>query len=157
MRKNNTLSAGLALLMLSETGSAVADDLSGIRSAADSRECRISHEGAQEPAVALTASAYDLPEVNKQEVIDLLGRFLAYGCSIQEPDSQGMSPINVAILTAEPDLLFYLLKEGGDPRQQITGSRPWANGKNSVEFAMALYKADASAKRKKIIEILNSN
>ena len=156
MRKN-VLSVGLALLMFGEARLVMAEDLSGIRAAADSRECSVTHEGRREPVVALTASAYDLPGVDKQEVIGLLDRFLAYGCSIQEPDRQGMSPINVAILIAEADLLLYLLKAGGDPEQKITGSRPWANGRNSIEFAQALYKVDASNKRKKFIDILSSH
>jgi hypothetical protein len=130
-----------------------ADELSAIRAAAGKGECFVIHEGRQEPSVALTASAYDLPSSDKQEVLRLISAFLAHGCSIEQPDSAGMSPVNVSVLTAEPELLRYLLKAGADPSLRITGSRPWANGKNSVEFAQALNKASPSARR----EILNSN
>jgi hypothetical protein len=68
-----------------------------------------------------------------------------------------MSPVNVSVLTAEPELLRYLLKAGADPSRRITSSRPWANGKNSVEFAQALNKVNPSARRVEVMEILNSN
>lgn len=134
-----------------------ADELSAIRVAADNGECFVIHEGRQEPSVALTASAYDLPSSDKREVLKLISAFLAHGCSIEQSDSAGMSPVNVAVLTAEPELLRYLLKAGADPSLRITGSRPWANGKNSVEFAQALNKVNPSAQRAEVMETLNSN
>lgn len=155
--KKSVLSVGLALLMFGDAGLTMADDLSVIRAAANQRTCSVTLEGRVEPVVALAASGYDLPGVDKEELIGLLGKFLAYGCSIQEPDSQGMSPVNVSVLMAEPDLLLYLLKAGGDPRQIITGSKPWANGKNSIEFARLLYKTEPGAERNSVIEILSSH
>ena len=118
---------------------------------------RYFHEGRQEPSVALAASAYDLPSSDKQVVLGLISAFLAHGCSIEQPDSAGMSPVNVSVLTAEPELLRYLLKAGANPSLRITGSRPWANGKNSAEFAQALNKVSPSARRADVMEILNSN
>lgn len=134
-----------------------ADELSAIRVAAEKGECVVVHEGQEEPAIALTASSYDLPGSDKREVLKLIDEFRAHGCSIAQPDSEGASPINVAVLTAEPELLRYLLEAGGDPSARITGSRPWANGKNSIEFAQLLYKVEPTEKRKKVIEILTSN
>lgn len=156
MKKTRLVLACLPLLLL-DTTLARADELSAIRAAAEKGECVVVHEGRQEPAVALTASAYDLPSANKQEVLTLIDEFLARGCSIEQPDSQGTSPVNVAVLTAEPELLRHLLSAGGDPSVRITGARPWANGKNSVEFARVLYKVEPSEQRKKVIEILTSN
>nr|WP_294971748.1 hypothetical protein [uncultured Pseudomonas sp.] len=134
-----------------------ADELSAIRVAAEKGECVVVHEGRQEPAIALTASSYDLPGSDKREVLKLIDEFRAHDCSIEQPDSEGVSPINVAVLTAEPELLRYLLEAGGDPSVRITGSRPWANGKNSIEFAQLLYKVEPTEKRRQVIEILVSN
>ncbi len=134
-----------------------ADELSGIRKAADSGECVVMHEGRKEPAVALTASAYNIPAYDKQNTLKLISTFLAHGCSIEEPDSAGMSPVNVAVLQAEPDLLRFMLKAGANPSVRISGSRPWANGKNSIEFAEKLNKISPSEQRKEIIRVLQSN
>ncbi len=134
-----------------------ADELSGIRKAADSGECVVMHEGRKEPAVALTASAYNIPAHDKQNTLKLISTFLAHGCSIEEPDSAGMSPVNVAVLQAEPDLLRFMLKAGASPSVRISGSRPWANGKNSIEFAEKLNKISPSEQRKEIIRVLQSN
>lgn len=155
MKRMRIGAAGVGGLALVAVG-ACADELSGVRAAASSGECLVKHEGHLEPAVALTAASYDLPTLDQQEVRDLLATFLAHGCSIEAPDRQGMSPVNVAVLLAEPDLLRYLLKAGADPTVRIAGSRPWANGKNSLEFAQKLDQVSPSAKRKQIIEILGS-
>lgn len=134
-----------------------ADELSGIRKAADSGECVVMHEGREEPAVALTASAYNIPAYDKQNTLTLISAFIAHGCSIEEPDSAGTSPVNVAVLQGEPDLLRFMLKAGANPSVRISGSRPWANGKNSIEFAELLNKVSPSEQRKEIIRILKSN
>ncbi|KIQ06151.1 MULTISPECIES: ankyrin repeat domain-containing protein [Pseudomonas] len=131
-----------------------ADELSGIRKAADSGECVVMHEGREEPAIAWTASAYNIPAYDKQNTLKLISAFIAHGCSIEEPDSAGMSPVNVAVLLAEPDLLRFMLKAGANPSARISGSRPWANGKNSIEFAELLNKISPSEQRKEIIRIL---
>ncbi len=136
---------------------AYADELSSIRKAADSGECVVMHEGREEPAIALTASAYDIPAYDKQETLNLISAFLAHGCSIEEPDSAGTSPVNVAVLLAEPDLLRFMLKAGANPSVKISGSRPWTNGNNSVEFAELLNKVSPSEQRIEIIRILKSN
>lgn len=153
MRKPPFLLACLPVLLLS-ANLASADDLAPIRAAAQKGECVITHDGRPEPAVALTASAYDLPGADKQEVLDLIAAFLKHGCSLAQPDSEGMSPANVAVLTAEPELLSYLLKAGADPAARITGARPWANGKNSLEFAQVLNKVDPSEQRKAVLAVL---
>ena len=133
-----------------------ADELSGIRKAADSGKCVVMHEGREEPAVALTASAYNIPAYDKQNTLNLISAFLAHGCSIEEPDSAGTSPVNVAVLLAEPDLLRFMLKAGANPSVRISGSRPWANGKNSIEFAELLNKISPSEQRKEILKILKA-
>ena len=145
----------LAFLFSSGATLASADALAPVRAAADSGACVIDNAGTQEPAIALTASAYDLAGIDQREVLALIDRFLGHGCSIHEADSQGTSPINVAVLTAEPDLLVFLLRAGGEPDLIITGARPWANGRNSLEFAQLLYEIDSSPVRKQIVEILS--
>ena len=134
-----------------------ADELSGIRKAADLGECTVIHEGRKEPAIAWTASAYNIRAYDKQDTLNLISAFIAHGCSIEEPDSAGTSPINVAVLLAEPDLLHFILKAGANPSARISESRPWANGKNSIEFAELLNKVSPSEQRKEIIRILKSN
>lgn len=155
--KNKLLAAACLSAILLNIATAHADELSGIRKAAHSGECVVMHEGRKEPAVALTASAYNISAYDKQNTLKLISTFLAHGCSIEEPDSAGMSPVNVAVLQAKPDLLRFMLKAGANPSVRISGSRPWANGKNSIEFAEKLNKISPSEQRKEIIRILKSN
>lgn len=136
---------------------AYADELSSIRKAANSGECVVMHEGREEPAIALTASAYNIPAYDKQNTLKLISTFLAHGCSVEEPDSAGISPVNVAVLLAEPDLLRFMLKAGANPSVRISRSRHWANGKNSIEFAELLNKKNPSEQRKEIIRVLKLN
>lgn len=152
MKRMSRVAAAMTLLVALDV---IADELAGIRAAADKAECTVTHAGKAEPAVALTASAFDLPNLDQREVLDLLSRFLAQGCSIEAADSQGTSPLNVAVLTAEPELLRFLLEAGADPSVRISNSRPWANGKNSLEFAQLLDKVKPSPRRKQIVEMLS--
>ncbi len=156
MKKGMLAAICLQVLLLNLTLT-YADELSGIRKAADSGECVVMHEGRKEPAVALTASAYNIPAYDKQNTLKLISTFLAHGCSIEEPDSAGMSPVNVAVLQAEPGLLRFMLKAGANPSVRISGSRAWANGKNSIEFAKLLNKVSPSEQRMEVITILKSN
>lgn len=144
----------LAVLVVPAVSTASDTGLELLRTAAENGDCAIPYEGQQEPAVALTASAYDLPSVSPQEVIQLLDRFIGHGCSIHAADSNGTSPVNVAVLTSQPELLIYLLKNGGDPTAKIVNSRPWANGKNSLEFAELIFRTKPSPSRAAVIDIL---
>lgn len=138
----------------SAASSASSDDSELLRTAAEKGDCTIRYEGKLEPAVAFTASAYDVPSFNQQEVIQLLDRFIENGCSIHAADSNGTSPVNVAVLTSQLELLTYLLKKGADPTVKIANARPWANGKNSLEFAELIFRTKPSQSRAAIVEIL---
>lgn len=84
----------------------------------------------QARSIALTASAYDLVGIDQPEVLALIERFLVTGVPFmrRRTDSRGVSSVNVAA--------------------------PWANGRNSLEFAQLLYEIDSSPVRKQIVEIL---
>lgn len=116
--------------------------------------CTIIYRGKKEPIVAFTATAYSLNGVDKNEVIYLIERQIANGCSLDAPDSEGTSALNVAVLKAEPNLLSHLLKMGADPVQRIRSNRPWVNGLNSFEFAALLYKHDPSQTRDEVAQTL---
>lgn len=135
-------------------GIAQANDLDGIRLAAEQEKCTISHNGVNEPAIALTSSAYDLPSVDQSEVIGLLRKFLSIGCSVHAEDSSGTSPINVSILIGEPKLLEFLLQSGSDPYAVIRNAKPWANGKNSFEFAELVYRVKKEQRWKEVVKVL---
>ena len=144
----------LVLLVGPAVSSASGAGLELLRTAAEKGECAIRYEGKQEPAVALTASAYGLPSVSQQEVVQLLDRFIENGCSIHAADSNGTSPVNVAVLTHQPELLTYLLNKGGDPTTRIVSAREWANGKNSLEFAELILRTKPSSSRAAVVDIL---
>ncbi|MBA1225294.1 hypothetical protein [Stutzerimonas stutzeri] len=144
----------LVVLIVPTVSSASDVELERFRIAAEKGDCAISFEGKQEPAVALSASTFDLPTVSQQEVIQLLDRFIGHGCSIHAADSNGVSPVNVAVLTSQPELLTYLLKKGGDPTARIVSSRQWANGKNSLELAELIFRTKPSPSRAAVIDIL---
>lgn len=125
-----------------------------LRSALSENSCTVLHEGKYEPAVAFTASGHDLPNINKAQIIALIDGFANSGCSTTEVDSEGTSPINVAVLTGEPTLLSHLLKKGGDPSVSIQSARPWVDGLDSYEFAALLHKHEPSERRKEVLQIL---
>jgi len=87
-------------------------------------------------------------------VVQLLDRFIENGCSIHAADSNGTSPVNVAVLTHQPELLTYLLNKGGDPTTRIVSARQWANGKNSLEFAELILRTKPSSSRAAVVDIL---
>jgi len=144
----------LAVLIVPAVSTASDIGLELLRTAAEKGDCAIPYEGKQEPAVALTASAYDLPSVSPQEVIQLLDRFIGNGCSIHAADSNGTSPVNVAVLSTQPELLTYLLEKGADPTTTIVSARQWANGKNSLEFAELIFRTKPSSSRAAVVDIL---
>lgn len=156
-RPNTTLrSSAIALLLSLCSSAACADILQIFEAAAEQGQCRILHQGISQPAIALAASAYDLPEVEPAAVIRLLQRFIAQGCSIQEADSAGISPVNVPILTGQPELLKFLLDHGADPYRPISRSKSWANGKNSFALAERVYQSKKQPVGLEIIQILKN-
>lgn len=68
--------ASLFALALLLTTVARADVLTPIRAAADHGVCVVEHQGAQESAIAIAASAYDLVGIDQREVVALIERFL---------------------------------------------------------------------------------
>tara|TARA_R110000850_G_scaffold276346_2_gene418185 strand:+ start:524 stop:955 length:432 start_codon:yes stop_codon:yes gene_type:complete len=125
-----------------------------LRDATATGQCEISYKGKQEAIIPLTATAFSLPAADQAEVIELITRQVANGCSLDAPDSEGITAINVAVLKSEPLLLRQLMKMGADPEPAIVSERPWLNGLNSLEFAALIYERAPTPERGEVVRLL---
>lgn len=116
--------------------------------------CHLQYLGQTEPVIAFVASAFDVLGVDLASTLAALKYNLDNGCSIEEEDSAGTSPLNVAVLIGSPEMLTFFLDEGADPTKIISRARPYANGKNSYQFAQLLHQLDPTAERAKIVQLL---
>ena len=93
---------------------------------------------------------YSLFGFSQQQVKNELISALQRGCSIEEHDLAGLTPLQAAIMFNDAEMANLLLKNGADPYALIDrGGKPSkAHGKNSFEFFELLEQAEASQPRK---------
>jgi hypothetical protein len=63
---------------------------------------------------------------------------LSAGCSIEESDEVGSTPLVAAILFNEPELVRLLLQRCSDPYRRITSPKPYLNGLDAFGFLQLL-------------------
>lgn len=147
----------LALSLLYFSDDVSADVLQDIRSASRNKSCIVEYELGREPAIALAASGYDKPSINQKELLGLIEEFIAAGCPIDAEGSGGMSPINLAVLRVEPELLKVLLRHGANPLLKVSKSKSWINGKGSLEFSKLVYEMRGGERREEIVRIIGAH
>jgi ankyrin repeat protein len=79
---------------------------------------------------------------NNKIILEVSDTFLNQGCDINSYDSLGITPLHASILSLEPDVVKYLLKNGADPLKKAIEGRDFQGnpekryiGMNSFEFA----------------------
>ncbi|MBL4832740.1 MAG: hypothetical protein JKY26_02105 [Pseudomonas sp.] len=156
IRKPRSRFLALLLSTLSLNACADSEAMRLLRDATETSQCEISSKGRQEAIIPLTATAFSLPAADQAEVIELIARQMANDCSLDAPDSEGITAINVAVLKSEPLLLRQLLKMGADPEPAIVSERPWLNGLNSLEFAALIYERAPTPERGEVVRLLEN-
>mgnify|MGYP003582762288 CR=1 FL=1 len=94
--------------------------------------------------------SYSLFGFSQQQLKNELIQALQRGCSIEERDLAGLTPLQAAIMFNDAEMADLLLKHGADPYALIDrGGKPSkAHGKNSFEFFELLEQAEAGQARK---------
>lgn len=94
--------------------------------------------------------SYSLFGFSQQEVEKELIQALQRGCSTEEHDLTGLTPLQAAIMFNDAEMAEILLKHGADPYALLDrgGKSSKAHGKNSFEFFELLEQAEASQLRK---------
>ncbi|OFW79012.1 MAG: hypothetical protein A2W44_10250 [Acinetobacter sp. RIFCSPHIGHO2_12_41_5] len=85
--------------------------------------------------IGLMVNAYDHhPRLENQTIVAVIKTAIDAGCSLNEPDASGLSPLNAAILLNHPTLVDLLLSNGVSPKLKIESAKKFINGKDSFEL-----------------------
>ncbi|MOA31723.1 Ankyrin repeats (3 copies) [compost metagenome] len=87
------------------------------------------------------------PRERSLQVIDVA---LSAGCSIDEPDEVGSTPLVAAILFNEPELVRLLLQRGADPYRRIVSPLKFTNGLDAFGFLVQMQEKRPAENRQAI-------
>lgn len=97
----------------------------------DSSGCHMTDGRSTAPTLVVAVELYHegvFPRERSLQVIDVA---LSAGCSIEEPDEVGSTPLVAAILFNEPELARLLLQRGADPYRRMSSTKPYLNGRDA--------------------------
>ena len=77
------------------------------------------------------------------------------GCDVNEPDSDGLSSLNTAILFSQYRVIEKLIEYGADPYIPVNSHKKSFTGMGSFQFSHWLIKKDPSKDREKINLLIN--
>lgn len=98
---------------------------------ADTQGCFIISGDAVRPVLPLLVANDGLDGIEHRNVMAALDAVIKRGCDINQPDLNGLSALNTAILLGNVELARYLITRGADPKQIITSEREGLNGRDS--------------------------
>lgn len=101
-------------------------------------------------------SAYGGGGVDNVRVETYITRFVAQGCSINEYDMAGMTPLHAAVLFAQPKLVSILIDNDADVAKKISRSDKRFNGMSPLKFANYLQVSNDSQELRAIIKTLQA-
>lgn len=113
----------------------------------DSQECHIESNNISSPLIVYLVKGYDLEITNDQIFLSEIRDAVERGCDVDEPDSDGLSPLNTAILFSQLEVIDELIVLGAKPNLVINSPKKSISGKNSFEFSEWLAINDPSKKR----------
>lgn len=102
-------------------------------------------------------AAYAGEEVSNSRVVAYITRFVKQGCSIDDYDQAGMTPLHAAVLFGQPDLLKILLKNNADTTKQIRRKGKRVDGMQALQFAKFLFTSNITQERQDVINILQTH
>lgn len=87
------------------------------------------------PTIGLMVDAYDHhPKLPNQTITAIIQTAIDAGCSLNEVNAFGLSPLNSAILLNHPVLVKLLLNSGANPKLKISSSRDYIDSKDSFQL-----------------------
>lgn len=140
----NFLCAFLCLLLVGCGGEI--DYLPGFKFV-DDQNCHIKSKNTDSPLIVYLVKGYDLEVTDDQRFLSEIRQAVERGCDINEPASDGLSPLNTAILFSQLEVIDEIIALGARPDLVIDSPKKSISGKNSFEFAEWLARNDPSQKR----------
>jgi hypothetical protein len=122
----------------------------------DATGCYLTDGSFVGPTVVLATGLYHDAWIPRHRVLTVIDMALASGCSIEEPDEVGSTPLVAAILYNEPELVKYLLDNGADPFRSLISVKPYLNGRNAFQILEYLMENQTSQDRTQIASWLNA-
>lgn len=104
----------------------------------DSTGCHMTDGRFSAPTLVVAAELYHDVAFPRERSLQIIDVALSAGCSIEEPDELGSTPLVAAILVNEPELVRLLLQRGADPYRHISSSKSYMNGRDAFEFLALL-------------------
>lgn len=148
------LLAGLGLVLVEGHVLAGEGGRSGIRTT-DKTGCYLTDGSFTGPTIVLTAGLYHEPGFPRDRALQIIDVALAAGCSIEEPDEVGSTPLAAAILYNEPELVRFLLERGADPYLKLSSPKPYLDGRDAFEIVDFLMSKQPSQDRSAIQQVMS--
>jgi len=101
-------------------------------------------------------SAYGGEGVDNARVEMYITQFVKQGCSINDYDIAGMTPLHAAVLFNQPKLVTLLLENKADVTKKINRSGKRVDGMQPLKFAKYLLTSNNSPELKEIIALLQN-
>ena len=104
----------------------------------DSTGCHTTDGRSTAPTLVTAVELYHDGEFPRERSLQIIDVALGSGCSIEEPDEVGSTPLVAAILYNEPELVRLLLQRGSDPYRRIASPKQYLNGLDAFGFLQLL-------------------
>lgn len=108
------------------------------------------------PVINFLVAAYADESVNKDRVKKYIRLFSRQGCSVNEYDLAGMTPLHAAVLFYQPELVKVLLANNADITKKINRPGKKVDGMQPLKFARYLAKSNSHQGLRDIINILQN-
>jgi ankyrin repeat protein len=106
------------------------------------------------PVINFLASIYVGENVDTSRVEEYIAEFVSQGCSPDEYDLAGMTPLHGAILFSQPQLVELLLDNNADATKRIKRPGKRVDNMQPLKFAKFLLASNPTQELKDIINIL---
>lgn len=127
----------LGVLLVAGLLPAHGEQFRGLRTT-DSTGCHMTDGRSTAPTLVAAVELYHDGEFPRERGLQIIDVALSAGCSIDEADDVGSTPLVAAILYNEPELVRLLLQRGADPYRRISSPKPYMNGRDAFGFLALL-------------------
>ena len=121
-------------------------------------DCRLSFSSKKDNMLVLSflAAAYGSENADNEKIEAYIARFIKQGCSVNAFDKEGMTPLHLAVLYNQPELVKFLLENNAEQRKKIIRPGGIVNGMQPLKFARFLHASNDSQQLKDIINIFTN-
>jgi len=100
-------------------------------------------------------SAFHTEENDKALIRKYLSKLIDSGCSLEKLGSDGISPLQGAILFNDYDLIKFFVEKGASLDTKASRPGKKSHDKNALEFAVLLTEVEPDVDREKVISYLS--